>query len=343
MKPYLLLLLAACGSDPEDTAAPAETDRGPPETLPIPDVAGVDFPAAFSDGLRQLAVVNTAAPWQGFTSTLGGAEPGCPDLWVGPPATDDADIQDGNGLSWYDTCSNTDGTNWAGFAYWETAISVAGNANSAEGRSTDATRALIGDGTVKDPAGSLRYSFNGEASDSIYEVEADGYTTWTWSSLLTGTVGGTDVFDGTATPGGYRADLYLSATGGVSDRIEARGDLYMFTDLLAGRFDSIAADLTLIGPLGAAPDACTLEPYGWIGLRDPDAFWYDLVFLPAELEDYQDPYANDPLGDCDGCGTLYIRGVDQGQVCVDHVFDFGDANPGGEFSYSRPHQHSGPR
>lgn len=321
---YLLVLLVACGGDPADTGAPPVTDRGPAETLPLPDVSEVDFPAAYSSALRQLMLVSTAAPWRGFTSTLGGVEPGCPDLWVGVPADDDFDGDEGGGLSWYDTCSAADGTEWNGYAYWETSVSASGLVESYEGRTTEATRTLLGDGTVKDPAGNLRWSFDGDASDSIYEVEGEGYTTWTWSSLVDGTVGGTDVFADTATPGGYRADLYLSASGGVSDRIEARGDLYLFTDLLDGRFDSIAADLTLIGPTGAAPGACTLEPYGWIGLRDPEAYWYDLVFLPAELEDYQDPYANDPLGECDGCGTLYIRGVEQGEVCVDLMTLFTD-------------------
>ncbi len=317
-----LILLAGCGGGPEDTGGEPATNRGPAETLPLPDVADVDFPAAYANALRQLATVSTDVPWRGFTSTLAGVEPGCPDLWVGAPATDDFDDDDASGLSWYDTCTVADGTEWNGYAYWETSVSASGLVDSYEGRTTEATRSLIGDGTVKAADGNLRWSFDGEASDSIYEVVGDGYTTWTWSSLVDGTVGGTDVFAETATPGGYRTDLYLSAIGGVGERIEARGDLYMFTDLLDGRFDSIAADLTLDGPNGAAPDACTLEPRGWIGLRDPEAYWYDLVFLPAEVEDYQDPYANDPLGECDGCGTLYIRGVEQGEVCVDLMFLF---------------------
>ena len=320
----IFVALAGCANGPAEEPKPVEaTDRGPAETLPIPDTTGIDFPTVFSDAMRQLTIVNTGAPWGGFATTIATVQPGCPDLWVGPPADDNVDINtDDPGLSWYDTCTQSDGTEWNGYAFWDTTVSVTGDPQSYSGETTAATRTLVGDGTVKDGYGNIVYSFDGEASDSIYEVEANGYTTWTWSSLVTGSVGGTDIFADTATPGGYRTDLYLAAAGGVADRVEARGDLYLFTDFLDGRFDSVAADLTLLGPLGAAPDACTLEPYGWIGVRDADAFWYDLVFLPGDIEDYQDPYANDPLGECDGCGTLYIRGVEQGQICVDLTFLF---------------------
>ena len=128
------------------------------------------------------------------------------------------------------------------------------------------------------------------------------------------TVTGTLPFpDGPA--GGWRTDLNLSWTSGDQDTLTANGNVYFFDHLIAGRFDSVNMDLTLQGPTGASPEACTAEPIGFISLRDPDAFWYDLVFDPLESDG---EYDNEPYAGCDGCGTLYIRGVKQeAPVCLD--------------------------
>jgi hypothetical protein len=126
------------------------------------------------------------------------------------------------------------------------------------------------------------------------------------------------------TPEGYRTDLYQFISGGDVDRYEARGNVYMFTPQLQGKFDSIAVDIALQGPLGAGPEDCTLEPLGWIGVRDDEARWYDVVFLPRYEEDIVgDKYPNDPLSICDGKGRLYIQGIEQElEVEVDFSFLF---------------------
>jgi hypothetical protein len=320
-----LLLVLGCQHDDPETAG-SDTDlRGPADVLEIPDVSGLDFTQAYADAMRVAIQINTQQPWLGHTTTLATWESGCPDLWVGPPDVDNMGIpEDGAGLSWYDTCVQSTGDAWDGFNYWETSSSVTGEPSAPEGVTTEAARTLIGDASVKDASGGLVYSFDGEASDAIYDVEGAGYSHWTYSSTVTGNVEGVDSFlAGGSTPGGYRSDLYLYQTGGDIDHFEARGDLYLFNDILSGRFDSISVDMTLLGAKGAGPDDCTLEPYGWIGLRDTNAYWYDLVYLPTEVENAQSTYPNDPLSVCDGCGTLYIRGVEQGQICdVDLSFLF---------------------
>ena len=78
-------------------------------------------------------------------------------------------------------------------------------------------------------------------------------------------------------------------------------------------------DLILTGETGAGPDDCTLEPKGWIGLRDENAYWYDLVFMPKDASD-STGYLDDEHSVCDGCGTLYLRGLETenyGQICPD--------------------------
>jgi len=151
--------------------------------------------------------------------------------------------------------------------------------------------------------------------DTLYAVEAPGYSTWAWSSQLKGTVTGRDLMGEGRLAAPTRADLYLYAT---PERLEARGDVYFFDDELAGRFDSVSLDIELLSASGAGPDDCALEPRGWVGLRDSDAYWYDLVFLPREDDDLTgEGYENDPYGDCDGCGALFVRGVEAGVVCPD--------------------------
>ena len=115
-----------------------------------------------------------------------------------------------------------------------------------------------------------------------------------------------------------------------ADRLEARGNVYLFEGRIQDRFDSIVVDMELIGDLGRGPDDCVLEPRGYIGLRDTNAYWHDLVFLPRYEDDLtNNGFPNEPLSVCDGCGTLYIRGVKTVDVCVDFssVFSGGLIRP----------------
>ena len=195
---------------------------------------------------------------------------------------------------------------------WEGSSQSSGDPAAPEGRTVEGSRLLQGDGLVATDAGAA-FELKGEVGESIYQVEAEGYRRFTWQSLVDATVTGSDAFGDGA---GWRADLYLSAGGGDGEgaggaTLELRGNAYFFEPRIAGRFDSIDVELSF----GADLD-CTAEPHGWISLRDEDAFWYDLVFLP--LEDGEGT-ATDPAA-CDGCGTLYIRGLETvayGEVCPD--------------------------
>ena len=331
----VLALSAGCkkGDDGDGTAAGTTSTATTTPLSTLPDVSDVDFEQVFTDAVDAMFLVTTQAPWSGHHSALATRQPGCPDLWAG--GVEDANMTaDDGGASWFDDCRTGGGLYYDGWMWWDGTVRGEGDATSVEGRTQEASRFLTGDAVVG-LDDNVRFEFKGSADDYTYQVDAaDGYRRWIYRSTVDGTVTGSDVFDGSLTPEGWRTDLYLNMTGGDVDRFEARGNVYMFTPQLAGRFDSIQADIDLPGPRGAGPDDCTLEPLGWIGVRDPDAIWYDLVFLPRFTDDIiGEEYPNDPLSECDGCGTLYIRGVEAGEVCIDlgTVFDNAEATvPGVE-------------
>lgn len=316
MRALFLVLLGCQGSGPAEEAPPP--DRGATvEPLVLPDLEGIDFVAAFTDALQLTRTVNTQAPWAGHVTGLELRQEGCPDLWSGAP--EEADLMDATGISWADYCDTPGGLYYDGFAYWETAMGVSVDLETV---TWEASRTLVADAIVGAPEGVI-FELDGTATDSVYRVEAGGETSrWIYSSLVEGTVTGSGAFaDDTLTPAGWRTDLYLYLTGGDVDSFEARGNVYLFDGRLHERFDSLAMDLELAGPTGLGPDDCGLEPKGWIGLRDENAYWYDVVFLPVS-EDATTDYDNAPLSDCDGCGTLYVRGVASGEVCMDFTFLF---------------------
>ncbi len=310
------IALPACQEEEE------EPTPDPAPELTLPDVTGVDFEATTLTALRLALSLRLSPLWQGHQEVFSSRSETCPDLYSGIPDTDllDGDMGD-PGLSWYDYCETEASRRYSGLVYWETDLASSGDPETAEGMEIAGERFLGGSATVHD-GDELRFQFDGEATDALNAVEAPDYRRWTWSSLLQGTISGTDV-DASVLPlpDGFRTDMYLYVAGGDSLSFEARGEAYLFGPALHERFDSLAMDVAFLGPGAASPEDCALEPRGWVGLRDTDAFWYDVVFLPRTEDDSTDPgYENDPYSACDGCGTLYLRGLPEealGQVCPD--------------------------
>ena len=318
-----LTTIAACG-DPDDTGEIVLDD---PVELPVPDLEGVVLEDVFRDAFSLMAMVDLRPAWAGHVDSLELRQDGCPDLFNGNPDVEDIDINSRNkGSAWMDFCSQSDDTLFGGFEYWEIDVNIDGDEDTAEGKTIEASRLLFGDGVVG-RGDDVLFEFDGEGTDALTVTNAsDGYSAWTYTSRVEGTVTGTLPFDTvtSGTPGGYRTDLYRRATGGgAGEALESRGNVYLFEHRLQTRFDSIGLDLELKGPEGAGPDDCLLEPRGWIAVRDSNAFWYDLVFEPRYDGDPDDPdYPNDPYSNCDGCGTLYVRGLEQEgiEVCLDLSF-----------------------
>lgn len=317
----LALALACSGASEEQDKSGGQADPGGGASdLPLPDISGVDMPTAYRDAVDVVRSLTLSPAWTGNQTALGWRREGCPDVYAGSL---DEDMEGAPGISWSDYCTTPGGLNYRGNQYWYGRVQVDGDPASTEGQTVQGGREMVGAGVVSE-AGGNRFEFRGTGSDSLYQVDASGYKRWTYGSTVTGTISGGDALDASThpVPGGFRSDMYLYATGGDVDSLEARGDVYMLEDRIADRFDSVSLDLTFQGELGAGPGECTLEPVGWIGLRDENAWWYDLVFLPLEGDGSADSgYINDDYSACDGCGTLYLRGLEAtheyGEVCVD--------------------------
>lgn len=315
MIPVLLALLA-CTKEEE------LPDIEPPEELEIPSLEGVDLEALFVEAVQIAISADGRVPWAGHADTVARLTPGCPDVYAGTYDIESDDIdEDAPGLSWYDYCQTGD-ARFGGFQYWENAVASEELEDIGE-ISVAAERSLLGDGVVG-LGDTVRFEFDGESSDAVSITEGSGYTRWTYSSLVSGTMTGTSMFPaGSETEGGWRTDMSLYYSGGDADLLEAMGNIYLFERRMQGVFDSVAIDIEFVGPTGAAPDDCSLEPRGWIGVRDENAWWYDVVFEPRYAEEGTgEDYENDPYTACDGCGTLYVRGIEQEgvQVCPDLSF-----------------------
>lgn len=319
---WCLLVWMGCGA-PEE---PTENDgpRNTTPTLPIPDLSGVDLDASFQEAMSRVLDVHARRAWDGHRSSLAESDGACPDVYLGP--LDELNIDEGT--TWSDLCETADGQSYEGHLNWTTWMAANGDAATAIGRSTDASRSLTGDALVREPFVYTRFGLDGSVEDSLSLLEAKGgFTSWTWTSQVDATLMGTAVFDeADPFPEGWRADLYMAAHGGDYESLELRGNLYLYQQRIQGHFDSIDVDIAMIEPSATSPDDCALEPKGRFSLRDSEAVWYDLIFMPRYAEEVGgDAYPNDPLSVCDGCGTLYVRGVEQGTVCPDFGVWFGGA------------------
>jgi len=315
----LLFLLAACNGEAKDSeqTESVELDAGSTE-LTLPDLEGVDLEASFTEALAIALSVQTGVAWDGLGEALDAGHEGCPDLYAGQPEGADLDLADDDevsGQSWVDDCVTPGGLAYRGWSWWDVEMSGSGDPETAEGHTVDATRMLESDGVMADNT-DVRLLLKGTAEESLSVVTALDYTRWTWSSSLDASVTGTDAFGSdSVTPGGWRTDLYIQASGGDADTLELRGNVFFPDHRIAERFDSTAMELSLAGETGAAPGTCTAEPKGWMGIRDENAWWVDVVFLPLGDTEVAD---DDPT--CDGCGTVYIRGLEDetlGEICLD--------------------------
>ena len=330
MRPSAILLLPlvllSCKSDEDKGDEGREVDLGDPAAeLVLPDYSSVNIDAAFTEAIEVVLSARGDKVWAGHERALERRFEGCPDIYVGAPENSPLDEDDEGrqtGMSWSDFCTTAGGLYFRGFQHWVQSAEASGDATTSTGRSATAARTLTGDGVAGDTS-DVRFEWTGTVSDAVTTLNAGDYFRYTWSTNTVGTATGTDIFEpaSSLTPGGWRADVYVAVEGGDVERIEARGDMYLFEKRIADRFDSVSMNIEFIGELGAGPDDCTLEPRGWIGLRDENAWWLDIVFQPVGDDDGTDGTPEDDYTQCDGCGTAYVRGVEQtielGEMCLD--------------------------
>lgn len=304
----VLLISSACeGEDPTVTPGPPAPD------LLMPDMTGLDMPAQLKRGFTLALGADLRSPWSAFVSAMALRDE-CPDLFAGSMDNDEMPA-----LYWSDSCKTAGGVLFEGDQGWE---SLANRDVLSETSYVDTgERTLKGTSTIEsqgvDSEMHRLFAFTGEGTDSFYaSIDSDGnassYSRWTYSASVNATVSGSLIYpDGSTISDGLREDLYLAYSGGSADQLTMRGDLFLLQETF-DRFDSVSLDLTLYGPKGAPPNTCLKEPYGYIGLRDTSAYWYEVVFMPM---DQSEAGADSP--ECDGCGTLFVRGVEQPDpVCV---------------------------
>ncbi len=313
MIPLALLFLVNCAPDP---AAPNLPETEAPTLSLPPDLDSIDFATTYQDALIRAASLDVRGPWAAHAETLQGLEAGCPDVYAGAPDLD-SEVGDG-GYSWSDRCSRADQTSFGGWMWWSNTLASEGDRADAAGSTVTGQRDLEGDATISTAAADVLFRFNGESHDTLSRVEAPDYLRWTWSSEVLGDASGSLLGED------WRADVYLYAVGddaGASG-VELRGNVYTPGALIAERFDSIAVDLSFATPETTAPEGCALEPSGWIAVRDADAWWYDLVLAPRTTDTSAVADPDEPWSACDGCGTLYVRGLPQTEreVCLDFSF-----------------------
>lgn len=298
------LLLAACAPEEEEPI-----DLGPPAPdLIMPDMTGLDMATQLNRGLALALSADLRQPWSAFVDVMALRDT-CPDLYASGEGDNDMPP-----LYWSDSCKTAGGILFEGDQGWN--ATATRDVLSTSSYVDYGERLLDGTSTVESETTRL-FAFSGEGSDSFYASIDDATQStvpnrWTYSASVSGTVSGTLPFsEGSTYTGGWREDLYLNYTGGDADQLTMRGDLFLLQETF-DRFDSVSLDMTLYGAKGAPPGTCLKEPYGYIGLRDTNAYWYEVIFMPM---DETEAGAESP--ECDGCGTLFVRGVEQATpVCV---------------------------
>ena len=289
-------LLTGCPSaDPPDPGPPAED-------LPPPDLSGVDLDEALVESVDFLTRTTGRAAWAGHLAALDRISAGCPTVWSGVPSgVGDVDGgEDGNG--WQDSCSNGN-VAYRGSVAWSTTANPDGPVIG--------TRTLAAIATVDEGEGEL-FRLRGAVEDSLRLDE--GGARWTYSSTFNGAAGGSATVDpDLPAVAGWRGNTSVTWVGGARWSINVAANLAFDEDMVQGRFDALDVETYIPGP-GANEMGCGQEPHGRISMRLPPGDWVDVQFwVPPPAESPEEIVTND----CDGCGSVTIRGVPLGDACPD--------------------------
>ncbi len=317
----VLAALAACQVEPPKGTQIGAIREPDPSPAPPSDLTDLDMGAAVADALALAGIVTSASAFQGHLATMDrSTSRTCPPIWAGLPPEDLVEIDlgdDEGGVSWLASCT-TDETTYDGFAHWTTTID--------DGEGT-ASRSLVADASVSDGGGGVLWAFDGESADTLdtttgaYASSFSGVITGSLSGLGEGLRAQNNTEDG---DGGFVAEWSpdgamrfagsveaFDGYGPVDRRDGSEPELEGVTGWSPGRprFTSVRFDLTF--------DAtCAEEPYGFLGLRGNEGFWFDVYFLPIydpgedTAQSNAFPFESIDNQSCDGVGTLFSRNID---------------------------------
>lgn len=306
----LLLPLVGCLYDPPPgTNIGALREPDPDPALPT-DTTTLDMARVVEDALVLGGTATLAATWMGHVAALENGTSACPTVWVGPlPEGIDIDIdEDTPGLSWAADCTAAgSGASYGGFVHWSATLN-----------GTEGARDLVADATVAAANGDVLYAFDGAATDA-FDASSGQYASafnGEISGSLVGLAGGVRTgaeFTASWGAGALALNGGLTVDGGwgpPDNRDPATSpelDDVSFTTGMP-RFTSVVFDLEF------RPD-CPNEPYGYVGMRGNEGYWFDVYFLPkyTQEEDFSSatafPYEEIDNVTCDGIGTLFARNV----------------------------------
>lgn len=292
----LLALLGACGGPSEDTGLDPspyiyEEDAQSPPAIDA-DALGL----AIEEAAGQVLSLNAVPVWQSYLAATATADAYCPAVYTGPEAT-----------YWFDQCTDSSGTSYAGYGYV-----IAYDDLPNEDYSMTA-RGLFSVATV-DTASGDRFESGGSASwlvatnsgelpHTYYQSAINGSFTWTGPEA-----------DGTWMHSGLVPDLTVTAAWVPDNGFGDSAQLVYLQGALSGMAGAHTA-LSFEGfrlATATLGSACELEPSGVISLRLEDGTWVDVLF--------DGPTDEDPAvgpGICDGCGAATWRGEPVGEVCAD--------------------------
>lgn len=203
---------------------------------------------------------------------------------------------------WYDTCTAEDETSYSGYALGYDYSGLVSGAYE-----YDQYAYMYGSGSVTSPEG-----YELEIGGNVYDYEYDYYGDY-YSYYYTYIVGNfaydDPAFADTWLAAGLSVNLYV-----YGDHYEGAQNTLTFTGSLAGMtgdVNTIVLTDTYIYTASRG-SACEEEPSGTISVRDANGEWYDVVF-------HGPPYAGASVfpPDCDGCGQVFFRGQQLGEVCPD--------------------------
>jgi hypothetical protein len=205
---------------------------------------------------------------------------------------------------WRDACTAGSGVEFSGYgiSYLTTDFSESGNDYEYRAYFSGAASLVDGAGRALDASGyssAYHYTVPSNGAEVFYnrlwgEFNWEGDQDGTWLSRGIGM----DLYVYGARYPSYSPVGYYTYLDGSLSSIEGPAN--------AARFNTVLIYSESLG------STCAIEPSGTIALRGEDGDWYDIEFQGPSYWG-----AESFPADCDGCGQVFFRGEEIGEVCPD--------------------------
>lgn len=302
----MLPLLFACTTTVNDTTEPEPAvepspyiyDEGETE---VPSLEIAEVEATLTEVLDLLPELSARPVVDAYSVAMTGQQSDCPDYYSG----------DDGSVYWYDYCTADDGTYFTGYGFNYVYVDTPSDGYLYNGEQVF---------TVSEITTPDGYTFTGGGSASDLIAHSDE-TAEIPHTIYQSALQGAFSYDGPEAEGtwlasGVTPDLQMVAYDVPPNDVYPGydGRVLVAVGSVSGLSGQISAVVfTDFGITSGLYTSCDLEPGGEVSVRDGDGLWYDVLFDgPTPFtEEVTDP------ADCDGCGTVYFRGQELGQACID--------------------------